>query len=86
MFWDSVGNIMYEHPYLKNFFHYLMLPFSCTLFEDPKPGRKIGFLVPAPYTVLLRSLHTGSALWFARFSAWLKKDFIAHKAIYRSGS
>lgn len=29
-----------------------MLPVRGTLFEDPKPGRKMGFGVPAPYTVV----------------------------------
>lgn len=86
MFWDSVSNIKYEHPYLKNFFPYLMLPSVAPYLKTQNQEERWDFWLPAHYMVLLRSLHTGATLWFARFSSWLKKVFIAHKAIYRSGS
>lgn len=80
MFWDPVGNITYEYPYMKNF-HCLMLPANVPCLKTQNQVERC-----APYMMLLSTLHTGTALWFARLSAWLKKEFIARKAIYSSDS
>ena len=62
-----------------------MLPADAFCLNTQQRVETQAFVYLHPYTVLWSTLRAGTALWFARLGAWLKKE-LAKKQIYGTGS